>query len=155
MKQLEPYFTFKGRVSRRTFWANVVAIGTVSFLLSLWCVQRYTSFDYMSGTLEEHTYITHKPIYYAWLFVAGFRVLSISVRRWQDLGKSGKLAALNLGVFLLFMEVIDLPDTLADLLLLLSAVLIIVLFGFQGFVPGHQESNQYGSPPMEGGVLVA
>lgn len=153
MEKLEPYFTLEGRVSRGTFWANVLVIGVISFLLSLWCVQRYTSFDFMSGTMEEHTYITHKPIYFAWLLVAGLRVLSVSARRWQDLGRSGKLAALNVGVFLFFMEVVDLPDSLDDALLLLSALLIVVLFGLQGFVPGNEEANRYGSPPMEGQLI--
>jgi uncharacterized membrane protein YhaH (DUF805 family) len=84
MEQLEPYFTLKGRVRRSTFWANLVVIGGITFLLSLWCVNRYVSWY----DLEEHTYITHKPIYYGWLLIAGFRVASISARRWQDIDRS-------------------------------------------------------------------
>lgn len=155
MEQLMPYFTLEGRVGRSTFWANLVVIGTVTFLLSLWCVHIYTSYDFASGRFEEHSYITHKPIYYTWLVIAGLRVLSISARRWQDLGKSGKLAALNVGVFVFYAQIIDPPDTVADLLLLLSVLLIIVLFGFQGFVPGRKDANEYGPPPVEGGLLVA
>lgn len=148
MEQVKPYFTFDGRVRRSTFWANLVAIGVISFFLSLWCVNRYTSwYDF-----EEHTFITHKPIYYGWLVIAGWRVASISARRWQDLDRSGMLAVVNVAIFISMMEVIDVPDGLAAALLLLTSLGGLAVVGFQGFMPGDQGANQFGPAPAEGQI---
>lgn len=146
---LGQFFRFEGRVRRMTFWVNGLVFGTASLLLNLWCVHRYTSFY----DLQEHTYITNKPIYFIAMVLIGLRVLSISVRRWHDLGQSGWLAALNLVVFANSIEAIDLPDNLYWAGLLLSSVISLVILGFQGFVPGDQGSNQYGPPPEPGQVL--
>ena len=140
MLEMEP------RVRRVTFWANLVPIGIATVLLSLWCVQTYTYyFD-----LEEHTYITHKPIYYAWLVIASYRIYTISAGRWQDLDKPGTLAFLNLFVFLSGSGLIDFDDDFQSLLTLVGALLLLAFIVLQGCMEGSRGTNRFGPPPEPG-----
>lgn len=149
MDFLKSAFSFDGRVRRITFWVNLLVLLPISFFLNQRYVHKYTSFY----DLQDHSYITNKPIYLIAMAVIGLRVLSISVRRWHDLDKSGWLAALNLFVVANNAELIDLPDSLYWITLFLSAGISLVILGFQGFVPGDEGSNQYGPAPQEGQIF--
>ncbi|MCO5219970.1 MAG: DUF805 domain-containing protein [Thermomicrobiales bacterium] len=150
MELLQGIFGVEGRVNRYTYWVNLLICLAANVILSQMFVRRYVSFY----DFQEHTYITNKPIYFTAVFLIGLRALSISVRRWHDLDKSGWLAALNLFVIVNSAELIDLPDGIYWVGLLLTAVISLAILGFQGFVPGDQEPNQYGPPPKEGVTWV-
>lgn len=140
MDFLKNAFTFEGRVSRTTFWVNTLVCGLLSIFLSYRYVNMYVSYY----DFEEHTYITNKPVYFIGVAIIGLRVLSVSVRRWHDLDKSGWFSLATLFIVLNSVEIIDLPDSWYWLGLMISAVLALVILGFQGFVPGNPGPNQYG-----------
>lgn len=137
------FFSFEGRVRRITFWVNCVLYVLIDVSLNLMMVDTYVN----PFTLEVSTHISYKPIYYALSLVVAVRWLSVIVRRWHDLDKTGWLAVLSLvpvlGTFL--------PNVGAQMVFsLVLGLTMLVVLGFLGFVPGDEGSNQYGPPPEEG-----
>ncbi len=147
MEQLLQFFSFDGRAGRKTFWVNYIALGIVNIFLSARYVHTYVSFY----DLEEHTYVTNKPVYYTAVLLISLRLLSVSVRRWHDIGKSGWFAAMNAAGLILGVELVDLPDSIYWGSILLMAILGLVVLGFQGFVPGDSGPNEYGPAPGSAG----
>lgn len=137
------FFSFEGRVRRITFWVNLLVYVLIDVSLDLMLVDTYVN----PFTLEISTHISYKPIYYAISLVVAVRWLSVIVRRWHDLDKSGWLAVISLvpvlGTFF--------PNVGAQMAFsLVLGLTMLVVLGFLGFVPGDEDANDYGPPPDEG-----
>lgn len=138
------FFSFEGRVRRVTFWVNSLVCGVVSFILSYSFV--HVSFSFY--TMEEQYYISNKPIYYIATILIILRMLSISVRRWQDMNKDGLFAiSLFYPVLAALFPNFIFYTGLGNLLMIVGSIVLLVAAGFQGFVPGDHDANSYGPPP--------
>jgi uncharacterized membrane protein YhaH (DUF805 family) len=138
------FFSFSGRVRRCTFWVNTLVCGVITLILFAVFVRVSVS----SSDFSSSIVITNKPIYYLASFLVGIRALSVSVRRWHDLDKSGWWALTGLLGYarLLFPGV----TTGQVIILLLVGILALYALGMQGFVPGDHGPNEYGDAPEEG-----
>lgn len=108
------FFTFEGRVRRITLWVN----GVVSFAILMVLVVIASGIDSTAGNLLV-------LIVYVVLAIRG---LSVSVRRWHDLNKSGVWVLVNAVPFV-------------------GGLYSLIV---QGFMPGDPGPNQYGDAPEEG-----
>lgn len=145
------FFTFEGRVPRAIFWINTLVCGLVSFAVSLMFMEVRTS---IYPVIEQSYHISNKPIYYIATVVIVLRVLSVSVRRWQDIGKDGIYASAYFYPVLaaLFPNFIFYTG-MGTVLAIVGSIVLLVAVGFQGFVPGDQGANQYGPEPEEVVIL--
>ncbi len=143
VRQIGQFFSFEGRVPRAVFWVNGLIFAAINVIMSLVFVETYVS----PFTLETHTDISYRPLYFALSLVVGVRWLSVVARRWHDLNKSGWLAIIVLGpVFGMFF-----PGVAAQVIFsLVIGLTMFVALGFLGFVPGEDGDNDYGPPPDEG-----
>lgn len=145
------FFSFDGRVRRSTFWINTLVLWAISWIMSLAFVDTYLS----PYTWEVETHISNKFFYYLIAFVIAGRQLSISVRRWHDIDKSGSWAALGAFPVLvsLFPTLASPASEFGSFILVIVALVTLHALGMQGYVPGDEGSNDYGSPPVEGQIL--
>lgn len=145
------FFSFDGRVRRSTFWINTLVIWAICWTMSLVFVDTYLS----PYSWEFETHISNKLFYYLIAFVIAGRQLSVSVRRWHDIDKSGSWASLGT-----FPVLVTLFPTLASPASGFGAFVYVVALlatlhalGMQGYVPGDEGENEYGPPPVEGQIL--
>ena len=138
------FFSFSGRVRRCTFWMNALVCGVITAILfSLFVRVSVSSYDFSSSIV-----VTNKPIYYVASLLVGVRALSVSVRRWHDLDKSGWWALTGLvGYARLLFPGVTIGQVIV---LLLMAIIALYALGMQGFVPGDDGPNEYGDAPEEG-----
>lgn len=115
---MEKWLDFNGRIRRMGWWIAGIAVSIVSSIVR----------EILGG--DDPNFILAIP---AVLFAILFWVvsLSLSVRRWHDLNKSGWWLLVNL---------IPIIGWIYSLIML-------------GFMPGDQGSNNYGPPPKEGAIL--
>lgn len=140
MEQVLEFFSFDGRVSRKTFWINTAAVLLANIILIRLFVHQYLGYDW-----QVHTSISHKPIYFPAALVIGLRLLSITARRWHDLGWTGWLAGFNVFAMLPGIGLFDLSGNLYQFWLLSTAIGGFVAVGFLGFDRGDPAPNEYGS----------
>lgn len=114
---MDAYIKFDGRIRRMGWWICGIITGILTSIVqsirdsdSLWLI------TLIFGVLALVT----------WVFE-----ISVSVRRWHDLNKSGWWVLINL-----------IP--------ILGWIYTIFMLGF---MPGDQGTNAYGPPPKEGAIL--
>jgi len=123
---------------------NALVCGVITAILfSLFVRVSVSSYDFSSSIV-----VTNKPIYYVASLLVGVRALSVSVRRWHDLDKSGWWALTGLvGYARLLFPGVTIGQVIV---LLLMAIIALYALGMQGFVPGDDGPNEYGDAPEEG-----
>lgn len=138
------FLSFSGRVRRCTFWLNTLVCGVITIILfALFVRVSVSSYDFSSSIV-----VTNKPIYYVASLLVGIRVLSVSVRRWHDLDKSGWWALTGLvGYVRLLFPGVTISQVI---ILLLMGLIALYALGMQGFVPGDDGPNEFGDAPEEG-----
>lgn len=113
MESLSQFFSFDGRIRRITIWIN----GVVNVVIYLILLAISASSNSTGVAL----------VAFLGFIVLSIRVLSLSVRRWHDLDKSGWMVLISLvpivGLYAVFML---------------------------GFKSGDLGPNQYGAAPEEG-----
>lgn len=109
---------FNGRIRRMGWWIAPIVIGIVSSI-----VNELRDVDGLNLVLAF--------ILGAVAFVITLISISINVRRWHDLNKSGWWILINLIPILGW----------------------IYSFVMLGFMPGDQGNNRFGPPPREGAIL--
>jgi uncharacterized membrane protein YhaH (DUF805 family) len=136
------FFSFEGRVRRMTFWINALMCGVIGVVAYLVFVDIYVA----PYTLETSVVISSKPIYFVIVFIVGLRQLSISVRRWHDLDKSGWWAITGILPALNLFN----PGGFGVVVAIVGGLASLYALGMCGFVPGDQGANTYGPDPENG-----
>lgn len=126
-------FSFNGRVRRIGIWVSGIAAG-ITYAVLGWVINMLTSSepDTMYGmTSGSEPSALGTLLTVALVVVFAIFSLSVNVRRWHDLNKSGWWVLINL---------VPLVGGLYAFILL-------------GFMSGDQGPNSYGPPPEEGAIL--
>lgn len=138
------FFSFTGRVRRCTFWINALLCGVITVVLFALFVRISIDANDFSSALV----ITNAPIYYILSFIVGVRVLSVSVRRWHDVDKSGWWSLTGLiGYLRLLFPGVTITQVIVVLLLAVVGIYALIM---QGFMSGDDGANDYGPEPAEG-----
>lgn len=111
------YIKFDGRIRRMGWWIASIVTAIISSVVN--AIRDSDSFWLI-------TFVFAIIALLIWVFE-----ISLSVRRWHDLNKSGWWVLINL-----------IP--------ILGWIYSLVMLGF---MPGDKDSNQYGPPPQEGSIL--
>jgi uncharacterized membrane protein YhaH (DUF805 family) len=136
------FFSFEGRVRRMTYWINALICGVIAVMAYVMFVDISVS----PYTLETSVEISSKPIYFLVIAIIGLRQLSVSVRRWHDLDKSGWWAITGFAPMLNLLN----PGGSGVLVAVIGGIASLYALGMCGFVPGDSGANTYGLEPEEG-----
>ncbi|HEU0164102.1 MAG TPA: DUF805 domain-containing protein [Thermomicrobiales bacterium] len=139
-------FNFGGRVGRSAYWGVIAATVALYAGYIVWAanlapwerIQVYTSYSYYSG--DSSTQISWgsddaKPIYICFAIAAAVLLLislSVSARRWHDLGKSAWWSLISI----------------------VPIVGSLYVFVMLGFVAGSEGPNRYDDARRPGGIPV-
>ncbi len=114
---MDQLLKFDGRIRRMGWWIAGIAMGFVS--------------SFVESILEADNSFIVTLVFFVVAVIVWLIGLSLSVRRWHDLNKSGWWILVN-----------AIP--------VLGWIYTLVMLGF---MPGDQGSNNYGPPPKEGSIL--
>lgn len=114
---MDQLLKFDGRIRRMGWWIAGIAMGLVSTVVE--------------NIRDSDTSWVITLVFGIIALIIWIIGISLSVRRWHDLNKSGWWILVN---------VIPILGWIYSLVML-------------GFMPGDQGSNQYGPPPKEGAIL--
>lgn len=114
---MDQLLKFDGRIRRMGWWIAGIAMGLVSTVVE--------------NIRDSDTSWVITLVFGIIALIIWIIGISLSVRRWHDLNKSGWWVLVNV-----------IP--------ILGWIYSIVMLGF---MPGDQGSNQYGPPPKEGAIL--
>lgn len=114
---MEQWLKFDGRIRRMGWWIAGIATSIVSGVVN--------------EVREGDTSAIVAIVFFILAVIIWLVTLSLSVRRWHDLNKSGWWLLVNL----------------------IPIIGWIYTFVMLGFMPGDQGSNKYGAPPREGAIL--
>ena len=114
---MDQLLKFDGRIRRMGWWIAGIGMSLVS--------------SAVDSVLESDTNWVVAAVFGIIAFIVWLIGISLSVRRWHDLNKSG---------WWLLVNVIPIIGWIYTLVML-------------GFMPGDQGSNNYGPPPKEGSIL--
>ena len=114
---MDQLLKFDGRIRRMGWWIAGIAVGFVS--------------SFVDSVIDADNSIIITLVFFVIAIIIWMIGLSLSVRRWHDLNKSGWWV-------------------LVMLIPILGWIYSIVMLGF---MPGDQGSNNYGPPPNEGAIL--
>lgn len=112
---------FKGRTSRTVFFLSTISLNLLMFF-SVAIIKELVRITGEIDVLVAGLVFILGVLFMLFLLLVSF---SLVAKRWQDIGKTGNLALLNL-----------IP--------ILSQVISICLF----FVPGDSKKNKYGEKPV-------
>ena len=133
--------SFDGRIGRGTWWVAGIILGAIQAALYVYLTYNMIGFSpgYLNYYVDDAEYWQRiwnnnagllTFVLFAW-FALSVIGLSVTVRRWHDLNKSGWWVLINL----------------------IPVLGSIYAFVMQGFVAGDQGPNQYGPAPGQGGTL--
>lgn len=120
---LRRFFSFEGRIRRQGYWiVGVLCLGILNFIL-------YMILTAMASGANPNAF--GMILIFLLMLALSISALSIQVRRWHDLDKSGWWT----------------------LIALIPFVGALIAFVMLGFMEGDQGHNQYGPAPEEGAFL--
>lgn len=114
---MDQLLKFDGRIRRMGWWIAGIGVSLVS--------------SFVEAVLEDDISNIVRLVFFILAIVVWLIGLSLSVRRWHDLNKSGWWLLVNL----------------------IPVFGWIYTFVMLGFMPGDRGSNNYGPPPKEGSIL--
>lgn len=114
-------FSFKGRISRRTFWKTAVSAMAVAWIIGAVLIGIYLTGDRGQRLAIDGLFLFWIPF--------GWVLLAVQAKRWHDIEFSGWIALLSLVPYLN----------------ILYGLIALILLGFVEGTPG---TNKYGTEPV-------